>query len=61
VELLNLVQSLNRHDCHTVVTVLHDLNLAARYAGVLVAMKDGLVTTADARLKLKRLSPASTA
>ncbi|WP_049579346.1 ABC transporter ATP-binding protein [Streptomyces sp. SBT349] len=39
VEVLNLVRRLER----TVVTVLHDLNQAARYADFLVAMKDGRI------------------
>lgn len=43
IELLDLVRSLNRRDGRTVVMVLHDLNLAARYADVLVAMREGQV------------------
>ncbi len=39
VDVLNLVRRLER----TVVTVLHDLNQAARYADFLVAMKDGRI------------------
>ncbi|WP_326597462.1 ABC transporter ATP-binding protein [Streptomyces sp. NBC_01803] len=42
VEVLNLVRQLER----TVVTVLHDLNQAARYADYLVAMKDGRIAAA---------------
>ncbi|MFR9723738.1 ABC transporter ATP-binding protein [Streptomyces sp. MS19] len=40
VEVLNLVRHLSGR---TVVTVLHDLNQAARYADHLVAMKDGRI------------------
>ncbi|ARQ70108.1 ABC transporter ATP-binding protein [Streptomyces marincola] len=39
VDVLNLVRRLER----TVVTVLHDLNQAARYGDFLVAMKDGRI------------------
>ncbi|MDT0343257.1 ABC transporter ATP-binding protein [Streptomyces litchfieldiae] len=39
VDVLNLVRQLER----TVVTVLHDLNQAARYADFLVAMKNGRI------------------
>jgi iron complex transport system ATP-binding protein len=43
VEVLDLVHRLNREQGRTVVMVLHDLNLAARYAEHLVVMRDGLV------------------
>jgi iron complex transport system ATP-binding protein len=43
VELLDLIRDLNREQGRTVVMVLHDLNLAARYADLMVAMKDGRV------------------
>ena len=43
VEMLDLVCELNARAGTTVVMVLHDLNLAARYADRLVAMKDGVV------------------
>ncbi len=43
IEVLDLVQSLNRHRSRTVVMVLHDLNLAARYSDRLVAMHDGRI------------------
>lgn len=43
VELLDLVCDLNREQGRTVVLVLHDLNMAARYADLLVAMKDGRI------------------
>ncbi|RIJ69342.1 ABC transporter ATP-binding protein [Nakamurella silvestris] len=41
VEVLDLLTDLNRRRGTTVVIVLHDLNLACRYADVLVAMKSG--------------------
>ena len=41
VEVLDLLTDLNRRRGTTVVMVLHDLNLAARYADQLVAMRDG--------------------
>ena len=41
VEVLDLLTDLNRTRGTTVVIVLHDLNLAARYADHLIAMKGG--------------------
>ncbi|MCT9933544.1 ABC transporter ATP-binding protein [Planotetraspora sp. A-T 1434] len=46
VEVLELVRHLHREAGKTVVMVLHDLNLAARYADRLVAMRDGRVVAA---------------
>ena len=43
VEMLDLLADLNARRGTTVVMVLHDLNLAARYADHLVAMADGSV------------------
>ncbi|MDQ0771521.1 iron complex transport system ATP-binding protein [Pseudarthrobacter defluvii] len=43
VEVLDLVTDLNRSRGTTVAIVLHDLNLAARYADNVIAMKDGAV------------------
>ena len=49
VEVLDLLEELNRRDGRTVVLVLHDLNLACRYAQHLVAMKSGsIVAQGDA-------------
>ena len=42
-ELLDLFQRLNRHQGHTVVAVLHDLNQACRYADNLIVLKAGQV------------------
>ncbi|MCY9787184.1 ABC transporter ATP-binding protein [Nocardiopsis sp. EMB25] len=43
VEVLDLLLELNRTQGTTVVMVLHDLNLAARYSDHLVAMREGRV------------------
>lgn len=43
VEVLDLCEQLRTDRGHTLVAVLHDLNLACRYATHLVAMKDGAV------------------
>jgi iron complex transport system ATP-binding protein len=41
VEVLDLLEELNEREGRTIVLVLHDLNQACRYAGHLVAMRDG--------------------
>lgn len=46
VDVLDLIERLHSEAGRTVVMVLHDLNLAARYAGRLVAMKDGAIAAA---------------
>jgi iron complex transport system ATP-binding protein len=43
IEVLDLLTDLNRTRGTTIVMVLHDLNLAARYADELVALRDGRV------------------
>ncbi len=43
IEVLDLLTDLNRSRGTTIVMVLHDLNLAARYADRLVAIRDGHV------------------
>lgn len=43
VEVLDLITDLNRQRGTTVVIVLHDLNLAARYADHIIAMKSGRI------------------
>ncbi|MCW0211979.1 MAG: ABC transporter ATP-binding protein [Pseudonocardia sp.] len=48
VEVLELVRRLHDEAGRTVVMVLHDLNLAARYSDRLVAMKDGRIMKAGA-------------
>jgi iron complex transport system ATP-binding protein len=47
-EVLDLLMQLNRDEGTTVVMVLHDLNLAARYADHLVLMAHGAVIAAGA-------------
>lgn len=46
VEVLDLLTDLNRDRGTTIVMVLHDLNLAARYADEIVAMVDGRIHAA---------------
>lgn len=48
VELLDLLTDLNRDAGRTVVAVLHDLNLACRYADHIIAMKDGRIVVEGA-------------
>ncbi|MFK7918194.1 MAG: ABC transporter ATP-binding protein [Ilumatobacter sp.] len=43
VDVLDLVDRLNRERGRTIVVVLHDLNLACRYATHVVAMRDGSI------------------
>jgi ABC-type cobalamin/Fe3+-siderophores transport system ATPase subunit len=38
-----LLTDLNRRSGKTIILVLHDLNLACRYADHIVAMKDGAI------------------
>lgn len=45
IDLLEIARALNREEGRTVIMILHDLNLAARYADNLVAMKDGQVVS----------------
>lgn len=40
-EIMELLSRLNRQEGKTIVMVLHDLNLAARYAHHMIALKDG--------------------
>lgn len=46
IEVLNLVTELKHRLGRTVVMVLHDLNLAARYSDYVIVMADGQVTAA---------------
>ena len=48
VEVLDLLTDLNRERGTTVVMVLHDVNLSARYADHIIAMKQGRVVAAGA-------------
>jgi iron complex transport system ATP-binding protein len=52
VEVLDLLSDLNHERATTVVLVLHELNLAARYAHHLVAMRDGRVVAAGPPAKV---------
>ena len=45
VDILELLRELNRMRKTTIVMVLHDLNMAARYSDHLVAMRDGKVVS----------------
>ncbi len=45
-EVLELLQRLNREQQRTIVMVLHDLNQAARFADYMIAMKDGKIVQA---------------
>ncbi|QHO90087.1 cobalamin/Fe3+-siderophore ABC transporter ATP-binding protein [Actinomyces sp. 432] len=46
VEVLDLLTDLNRERGTTIVMVLHDINLAARYADHVIAMREGRVVAA---------------
>lgn len=52
VELLDLAWTLNRDEGRTIVVILHDLNMAARYADVIVALKDGHVAASGEPSKI---------
>lgn len=43
VELLDIIWKLNREQGKTIVMVIHDINLAARYADHIIAMRDGRI------------------
>ncbi|MGB3329667.1 MAG: ABC transporter ATP-binding protein, partial [Thermomicrobiales bacterium] len=43
IEMLDLARQLNREHGYSVLMILHDLNMAARYADVIVAMKAGRI------------------
>ena len=48
VEVLDLCEELHEREGRTLVTVLHDINHAARYATHLIAMKDGRIVAQGA-------------
>jgi iron complex transport system ATP-binding protein len=52
VEVLDLVTDLNRQRGTTVAIVLHDLNLAARYADNVIALKGGAVVAVGSPLEV---------
>ncbi len=43
IEILDLLKELNEKENRTIVIVLHDINLACRYADYIIAIKDGKV------------------
>ena len=45
-EVLTLLQKLNKEQHRTIIMVLHDLNQAARFADYLIALKDGKIIKA---------------
>ena len=45
IEVLDLLKELTREHNRTIVMVLHDINLAVRYADNLIAMRDGKIKT----------------
>ncbi len=47
-DVLNLLRRLNREEGRTLVLVLHDLNLACRYADYIIAMRDGRIVAEGA-------------
>ncbi len=47
IEVLTLLRELNRSNGKTIVMVLHDLNMAARFSDQMVAIADGRVAIAD--------------
>jgi iron complex transport system ATP-binding protein len=51
IEVLDLLTDLNQRRETTMVIVMHDLNLACRYADHLIAMTDGSITARAARLR----------
>lgn len=52
VEILDLIRELNRTQGLTVISVMHDLNLAAQYCDFLVMMKDGQVYASGAPIRV---------
>lgn len=57
VDVLELVAALNREDGRTVVMLLHELNLACRYADHLDAMRAGRVVAAGTRTPGEIVTP----
>ncbi|MCL1949338.1 MAG: ABC transporter ATP-binding protein [Turicibacter sp.] len=42
-EILSLLDKLNKEENRTIVMVLHELNIASRFAGHMIGMKDGQI------------------
>ncbi|MGM1045665.1 MAG: ABC transporter ATP-binding protein [Bacillota bacterium] len=51
-EVLKLLQKLNREEQRTIIMVVHDLNHAARFAHHMVAIKSGAVVSSGAPVKV---------
>ena len=60
VDLLDLLTDLNRTSATTIVVVLHDLNLACRYADHLIAMKDGAIVAEGSPVRRDRRRASQT-
>jgi iron complex transport system ATP-binding protein len=43
IEVIDLLKNLNKQENRTIIMVLHDINLAARYADNIIAVKDGKI------------------
>jgi iron complex transport system ATP-binding protein len=52
IEVLELLAVLNREEARTIVIVLHDLNLACRYAHHIIAMRDGAIVAEGSPLQV---------
>lgn len=52
IEILDLLRDLNERAGTTIVLVLHELNLAARYADHLIAMKSGVIVAEGSPLEV---------
>ncbi|TDN93084.1 ABC transporter ATP-binding protein [Microbacterium sp. BK668] len=61
IEVLDLLRELNRTDGTTIVVVLHELNLAARYADDLVVMSHGRIVAHGAATDVLTAEVVSTA
>jgi iron complex transport system ATP-binding protein len=52
IEVLNLLERLNRDEGRTIVMVVHDLNHATRHADYLIALRDGAVAAAGSPIEV---------
>lgn len=52
IEVLDLLKNLNEQENRTIVIVLHDINLACRYADHIIAIKDGKVYAEGEPIKI---------
>lgn len=51
-EVLELLNELNKSEGYTIVMVLHDLNMAARYADHMIALKDGNIVASGSPVEM---------